>query len=267
MRQAALSFAMQSAVANLAWRQYPDLASTEEIPLIVTLPAGIHPYNKAAGYYADATNAIVLYQRAGRAALNNRLDLMIVAHELAHWYQRRFLKEAGVSSVNIHRRKSWMEACYVATRNLWPELALEAWQFSPTKSVRRAGLGIGKIQREGALTDTELHAWPHSLSKFVGRPVHLSPSATWTIHNTQSSTLNLIAATDRCERRGDQSEKVDSTIVQQMTDHAQRVSWVHQLSAARGISAEVLLSHNQEDGTLFLKVFGADYWKTSPPSA
>lgn len=66
---------MQSAVANLAWRQYPDLASTEEIPLIVILPAGIHPYNKAAGYYADGTNAIVLYQRAARDALNFRTKL------------------------------------------------------------------------------------------------------------------------------------------------------------------------------------------------
>jgi hypothetical protein len=256
---------MQSTVADLAWRQYPDLASTEEIPLLITLPAGIHPYNKAGGYYANATNTIVLYQRHGRAALKNDLDLMVVAHELAHWYQLRFLKEAGKSSVNFHRRKSWMEACYVATRNLWPELALEAWQFSPTKSVRSAGGGIGKIQRAGALTDTQLHAWPYSLTGFVGKPVHLSPSATWTIHNNSSSALQLIEANDRCESRGDHGGRIVKTTAEQMIKHAQHFRWTHQLSSGRGVSAEVLLSQNQEDGRTFLRVLGADHQNPAFP--
>lgn len=173
VRQATLPVSLQAAVVDLALRQYPEFARVEEIPLIIALPAGIHPYNKSSGYYVNKSNTIVLYQQLGRAALSDKLNLMTVAHELAHWYQLRFLGEKGEGTTNMHRRSSWMDACYEATCNLWPELKLARWQFNPTKSIREKGFGIRKIQREGAMTDVQLHHWPRSLTEFSGKKVTL----------------------------------------------------------------------------------------------
>lgn len=172
-KQATLPFSHQAAVVDLATRQYPDAVDSEEIPLLIALPAGISPYNKSGGYYVPRLNYIVMYQRLGRRALGNKIDLMLIAHELAHWYQCRSLDEKGEGKTNSHRRKSWMDACFVATQNLWPELNMERWQFDPYKSVRVPGTGVRKEQREGALTDIQLHAWPRSLSEFTGQAVGL----------------------------------------------------------------------------------------------
>ena len=172
-KQATLPFFHQAAVVDLAVRQYPDLADREEIPLLIALPAGIGPYNKSGGYYVPSLNYIVMYQLLGRRALSNKIDLMLIVHELAHWYQRRSLGETGEGTTNSHRRKSWMDACFVATQNLWPELSMDRWQFDPYKSVRVAGIGVRKEQREGALTDVQLHHWPRSLAEFCGQSVTL----------------------------------------------------------------------------------------------
>lgn len=69
-----------------------------------------------------------------------------------------------------------MDACFLATQNLWPELNMERWQFDPKKSVRVQGKGVRKEQREGALTDSQLHSWPYSLSEFTLQPVALKAS-------------------------------------------------------------------------------------------
>lgn len=175
-KQATLQFYLQAAVVDLALRQYPDTAESEEIPLLIALPAGIGPYNKSGGYYVPKLNYIVMYQHSGRPALVNKIDYMLIAHELAHWYQYRSLGETGEGPTNIHRRKSWMDACFLATQNLWPELNMERWQFDPKKSVRVQGKGVRKEQREGALTDSQLHSWPYSLSEFTLQPVALKAS-------------------------------------------------------------------------------------------
>lgn len=175
-KQATLPFFHQAAVVDLAMRQYPDLAEREEIPLLIALPTGIGPYNKSGGYYVLSLNYIVMYQDFGRRALSNDIDLLLIAHELAHWYQHRCLGETAAGTTNLHRKKSWMDACFVATQNLWPELNMERWQFNPYKSVRAPGVGVRKEGRKGALSDVQLHDWPRSLSKFAGRSVELVAS-------------------------------------------------------------------------------------------
>ena len=63
---------------------------------------------------------------------------------------------------NAYRKATWSESCYVATSNLYPNLKMERWQFSPYTSKRVNGK-IKRITRDGALTNTELHHSPDSL--------------------------------------------------------------------------------------------------------
>lgn len=173
MKQATLIPHLQTATAELAAREFPDWAGTDEIPLLIALPAGIHPYNRAGGYYDHLHNAIVLYQHFGHDALYGTLDLLVVAHELAHWYQVRCLKDTEPRATNPHRRKSWMESCFIGTSNLWPELELTLQDFMPTKSVRDESGKVRKVLRTGAMTDVQLHHWPYSLSEYTGKRVVL----------------------------------------------------------------------------------------------
>lgn len=171
MKQTKLDDKLQLRVQQIAARQYPNEAPEIELPLIIALPAGIHPYNRASGYFDPEANAFVAYQKLGRrirsTAESERLDSFI-QHEMAHWYQHRVLRYVSTSSVNVHRHRTWKEACYVATKNLWPEYKLELWQFSPTTTKRVNGKPV-TIPRPGAITDTELHHWPSSLPSFLKR--------------------------------------------------------------------------------------------------
>lgn len=163
MKQNTLNTELQQLVITQAAAMFPEGIVNHEIPLIIALPAGIHPYNKSSAYYDPAGNAIVLYQNLGRRAIAGNLAAITptVQHELCHWYQRQIL--GYHQSTNVHRVKSWSEACYVATSNLWPVLGMTYEQFRPLTSKRVNG-SVQTIQREGALTDTELHHWPDSLS-------------------------------------------------------------------------------------------------------
>lgn len=152
-------------VATLA-RQYPAHVGAAPAPMLVALPAGIHPYNRNGGYFDAASNTIVAYQDIGSAILRDGTGYAglepFVQHELAHWFQFKVLGEKAKGSTNVHRLASWSEACFVATGNLWPELAMTRDQFSPTISVRTEE-GVRKVPRDGALTDVQLHHWPRSL--------------------------------------------------------------------------------------------------------
>ena len=164
--QTTLDPALQQYVVDALARQYPDHVDAHPAPMLVALPAGIHPYDRNPGYYDTSGNAIVAYQDWGRSIRRHGVDSPIlkdfVQHELAHWFQHHILGESGGSTVNIHRRTSWSESCFVATSNLWPELGMTRIQFTPTMSIR-TDAGVRKVPREGALTDVRLHHWPWSL--------------------------------------------------------------------------------------------------------
>ena len=164
MKQKTLDEGLQNLAVELAILAYPAIADQIEVPLVVALPTGIHPYNKLGGYYDDSVNAIVLYQRIGRLAIDGKYTEIknIIQHELAHWYQFKHLGEKGNTTTNIHRKASWSQACFVATQNLFPNLKLQRWQFSPYTSERLNGK-VRRISKDGALSDVQLHHWPDSL--------------------------------------------------------------------------------------------------------
>jgi len=171
MKQTQLNPDLQAFVLKMIARQYPD-ATKLTAPMIIMLPTGIHPYNKAAGYFDAEANTIVGYQHYGREILERGVKAhgfdSFVQHELAHWYQFNVLGYAQTSTLNVHRHKTWKEACWTATKNLWPQYKLDLIQFSPETSVRIDGKPV-KVQREGSLTDVELHHWPDSLPDAIKR--------------------------------------------------------------------------------------------------
>jgi hypothetical protein len=166
MKQNTLDPMIQRLVAEEADRCFPDC--TAQRPLLIALPAGIHPYNRNIAYYDHEGNAVVLYQDLGRQALRGDLAAIIptIQHELAHWYQHHALAYTRTSTVNVHRHRTWSEACYRASVRLWPDADLEQWMFSPFTSKRVNGRPL-RQQRLGALTDVELHHWPRSMPGFL----------------------------------------------------------------------------------------------------
>lgn len=170
MAQTSLNPELQAFVAEQLERQYPG--AELETPMIIALPAGIGPYNRNPGYWDHHSNSIVAYQDWGRQLLAKGIHAAclkpFVTHELAHLYQYRILGYSKKSTVNAHRDKTWAEACFIATNNLWPELGLQRDVFSCWTSQRIEGKPV-RSQRPGALTDTELHHWPWSLSDAVKR--------------------------------------------------------------------------------------------------
>ena len=170
MAQASLNPELQKFVAEQAEVQYPGVAL--EAPMLIALPAGIHPYNRNPGYIDPVANIIVAYQDWGRDLLSKGIKAPFlkdfVTHELAHWYQYGVLGYSKKRSVNAHRDASWAEACFIATNNLWPELQLTRQHFSCWTSQRIEGKPV-RTQRPGSLTDVELHHWPMSLPVAVKR--------------------------------------------------------------------------------------------------
>ena len=164
--QTTLNPDLQRFVVDTLVRQYPAHVGAAPAPMLIALPAGIHPHNRNGGYFDAASNAIVAYQDIGSAILRDGTACPglahFVQHELGHWYQFQVLGEKAKGSTNVHRLASWSEACFVATGNLWPDRVMTRDQFSPTVSVRTKS-GVRKVPRDGALTDVQLHHWPWSL--------------------------------------------------------------------------------------------------------
>lgn len=165
MKQTQLNPKFQRAVREQLKWMYPDQVRLTA-PLFIALPCGIHPYNRASGYYDHCGNAIVAYQLLGREALAGDLDIDFIRHELAHWHQFRVQGYTQVSTVNAHRHSTWGTACYLASLRLWPKAGLERWMFSPRTSCRVDG-SVKVIQKKGALSDRELHHWPRSMPGYL----------------------------------------------------------------------------------------------------
>lgn len=167
MKQTKLNPYDQRVVCEQLLRMYPD-CERRTAPLLIALPCGIHPYNRAGGYYDPDGCAIVFYQDLGRSALAGDLDIDTVRHELAHWHQCVVQGYKKTSTVNPHRHRTWAEACYLASVNLWPQVQIERSMFSPLVSAR-VGERVVKIARQGALSDVELHHWPHSMATLLSK--------------------------------------------------------------------------------------------------
>lgn len=164
-KQTLVSDALQALSREQAALLFPGC--TADAPGVIALPSGIHPFNRAAGYYEPVSNWIVFYQELGRLALSqpeHPAVLRVVQHELCHWAQFNLLESDGFSS-NCHRLSSWSEACWQASTKLWPDAALERAEFNYR---RRA---------DPHLSDTELHHWPHSMPAYLKRSRQLNNSA------------------------------------------------------------------------------------------
>jgi hypothetical protein len=173
----------QEMLNQLTDSQYPGFTDELEVPMIVLLPSGIHPYNRVEGYFVPGDNLIVMYQSASSFIRKGQVTRFLAdcAHELAHWYQHKVLGEKSTGKTNPHRKKSWQTACLHATQNLWPDAdpaELTADFFSPYKSARVKGddgvSRITKVQRDGALSDTQLHHWPDYFFNKYGDPKQLT---------------------------------------------------------------------------------------------
>jgi hypothetical protein len=170
--QSVLNPELQRLVINQAEFLFPECRA--EVPLFIALPAGIHPYNRAEGYFDWAANAIVTYQERGRLLLRSPISPSVIEfitdlirHELCHWFQWRHLGYERTSTVNVHRHGTWSRACYVASTRLWPEAGLEEWQFRPFTTKRGKDGKPRRCVREGALTDVELHHWPSAMDRLL----------------------------------------------------------------------------------------------------
>lgn len=124
--------------------------------MVIALPAGIHPYNRAGGYFDHVANTIVLYQDLGRQALSEPGSAIpTIIHELAHWYQHNALGYVQTSTENIHRHKTWSDVCWLASTRLYPDADLDRAEFNYR---RKTGPHLG---------DVELHHWPRSMPGYL----------------------------------------------------------------------------------------------------
>jgi hypothetical protein len=157
--QTLLIHRLQELAREQADRMFPECEHA--VPMVIALPAGIHPYNRGSGGYFDpAANTVVLYQDLGRLAMRKpESTLTTIQHELVHWAQHHLLGYERASTVNVHRHRTWAEGCWLASTRLWPEAELERKEFNTR---RRGG---------PCLHDVQLHHWPHSMPAYLrGRP-------------------------------------------------------------------------------------------------
>lgn len=173
IKQAGLDPFLQNHIRDLTQLFFPEDAKNFEVPMVFTLPAGIHPYNKVAGYYCAPNNSIVVYQQFSRnmfpegqsAFLSKDIELLLV-HELAHWHQRK-VQQAICSSSTAHSHTSWSKACHHMTQVLFGDKY--DWDFfRPLISERNDENKVRKKQRPGALTPTELRHFPRCIPGFAG---------------------------------------------------------------------------------------------------
>ena len=166
--QTGLNPYLQDRCWDIAKRIFPDHIKKIAVPLVIALPAGIHPYNKAGGYIDGGANAMVIYQHLGREALreakNGNLPLSVehfLIHEFSHWYQRNVLKASFPPSVNAHVHISWSQSCFEITNRLFPN-QYDLNFFKPLIS-KRFGKKVQKVQREGAMDLQQLHHFPRMM--------------------------------------------------------------------------------------------------------
>jgi hypothetical protein len=157
----------------------PDLQLP--VPGVIVLPNVMRPYNRSIGYYDPQVNVIALFGIgvSNRNLIHSRGDgihfdrksaVETVLHELAHWLQDNAIGECGGPTVNIHRTRGWKLACKMLTDAILVREGKQptAWDFwSGMKSVRVEGK-VRKEKREGALSDVDLHHWPHSVANLTG---------------------------------------------------------------------------------------------------
>ncbi len=143
-------------------------------PVIFSAQPGRHAAQRAWALYLPGQNGqpgtITLHQGItwdeGRGLVldNERMVYDLLAHELAHAYQREHLKDTGRGGRGAHRRRSWFAAIELAS----PRLLGFAIRRPAGKSARVAGAeGTGGGKRAPAariiLTDSEACHWPHSV--------------------------------------------------------------------------------------------------------
>lgn len=170
MKQSQLITELQRAAMDEWRRMFPDV-ELHPVPLVIGLPAGIHPYSRACAYYDPEGNAIVLYQHLGREAIQDGATDQVIStirHELIHVHQYHVQGYRKTSTVNVHRHATWQTGCYLASRQLWRDFPWQKEMFTPLLSKRIDGKPV-KVQRMGALTDVELHHWPRSIPEFMTR--------------------------------------------------------------------------------------------------
>jgi len=146
-------------VREIAQRAYPSAVYEHEVPWIVVLDTGIHPYNRAGGWYSHSENLILLYQPdkslrwTPEAVVRDRT--MVIIHELAHWRQWH-LHDGPVNSETAHRVRSWKMACMEASRSLWGEhFDLRDFSVASNENRRR------------------VHHWPRSFHDDLPEGLHL----------------------------------------------------------------------------------------------
>ncbi len=94
---------------------------------------------------------------------NERMVYDLLAHELAHAYQREYLKDLGGRAGGAHRRASWYEAIELASPRL---LGFDVQR--PRRKIAGAAGGTNTDGDEhqatdGRLTEAEARHWPHSV--------------------------------------------------------------------------------------------------------
>lgn len=130
-----------------------------EIPQVYEITNLINGYARNPGHYDPVENLIVLNM------MHERLDMdkkATIAHELAHWVQVRLAIHKRPSRTDqFHKIPSWRKSVWLITDMLLPGLYPEEY-FHADKSARVDGK-IVKVQREGSLTQKEVHHWPDSM--------------------------------------------------------------------------------------------------------
>ena len=130
-----------------------------EAPQVIHLHHLINGYAKNPGHFLPNSNLIVLNMKHGTAEASVKHS---IAHELAHWLQGRLASYKPVSRSDQHHKvPSWREAIKIISDYLTgEEHPIEL--FRSTKSTRVDG-EIVKVQREGSLTEKQVHGWPNSM--------------------------------------------------------------------------------------------------------
>lgn len=104
------------------------------------------------------------YEGRGLVLDNERMVYDLLAHELAHAYQREYLKDTGRGSRGAHRRTSWYEAIEFASPRLLG-FQVHRPERKTTHAAGRENTDTGRKTRAhgGRLTESEACHWPHSI--------------------------------------------------------------------------------------------------------
>ena len=104
------------------------------------------------------------YEGRGLVLENERMVYDLLAHELAHAYQREHLKDTGRGAHGTHRRASWYQAIeFASPRLLGLEVSRPRRKAACTAASEKRSKGNNKRSPEDRLTEAEACHWPHSL--------------------------------------------------------------------------------------------------------